>query len=75
VYLPLEFHPGTDAQADWGEGKALIAGERVNVQRFCMCLNYSRRLFMKAFPGQKQVVTGNIILRDLGRFVKIISCM
>jgi transposase len=54
VYLPLEFDPGTDAQVDWGEGLAIIAGERVNAQLFHMRLNYSRRLFMMAFPRQKQ---------------------
>jgi transposase len=54
VYLPLEFDPGTDAQVDWGEGVAIIAGERVTVQLFYMRLCYSRKLFMMAFPNQKQ---------------------
>jgi transposase len=54
VYLPLEFDPGIDAQVDWGEGMAIIAGERVTTQLFYMRLNYSRRLFMMAFPSQKQ---------------------
>lgn len=54
VYLPLEFDPGTDAQVDWGEGMAIIAGERVKVQLFYMRLCYSRKLFMMAFPNQKQ---------------------
>jgi len=54
VYIPLEFDPGTDAQVDWGEGMAIIASERVTAQLFFMRLNYSRRLFMMAFPTQKQ---------------------
>jgi len=54
VYLPLEFDPGTDAQVDWGEGVAEIAGERVTVQLFYMRLSYSRRMFMMAFPTQRQ---------------------
>lgn len=54
VYLPLEFDPGTDAQVDWGEGVAEIAGARVTVQLFYMWLNYSRRTFMMAFPTQRQ---------------------
>jgi len=54
VYLPLEFDPGADAQVDWGEGVAIIAGERVKVQLFYMRLCYSRKLFMTAFPNQKQ---------------------
>lgn len=54
VYLPLEFDPGTDAQADWGEALAEIAGERRTVQVFFMRLCYSRKLFLMAFPAQKQ---------------------
>ena len=54
VYLPLEFDPGTDAQVDWGEALAEIAGKRITVQVFYMRLCYSRRLFVMAFPGQKQ---------------------
>lgn len=54
VYIPLEFDPATDAQVDWGEGMAIIAGELVKVQLFYMRLCYSRRLFMMAFPTQRQ---------------------
>lgn len=54
VYLPLEFDPGTDAQVDWGEALAIIAGESVTVQLFVMRLCYSRRPFVMAFPAQKQ---------------------
>lgn len=54
VYLPLEFDPGADAQADWGEAVAEIAGALVTVQVFFMRLCYSRRLFLMAFPAQKQ---------------------
>ena len=54
VYLPLEFDPGTDAQVDWGEGDVRLAGEQVTVQLFFMRLCYSRRVFVMAFPAQKQ---------------------
>ncbi len=54
VYLPLEFDPGKDAQVDWGEGLAEIAGQRVTVQLFYMRLSYSRRMFVMAFPTQRQ---------------------
>lgn len=54
VYLPLEFDPGTDAQVDWGEGDVILAGEQVTVQLFFMRLCYSRRVFVMAFPAQKQ---------------------
>ncbi len=54
AYLPLEFDPGDDAQVDWGEAVAVIAGERVTVQLFIMRLNYSRARFAMVFPFQKQ---------------------
>ncbi len=54
VYLPLEFDPGTDAQVDWGEALADIAGDRQTVQVFFMRLCYSRKLFLMGFPTQKQ---------------------
>ena len=54
LYLPLEFDPGADAQVDWGEAVVILAGEQVTVQLFYMRLSYSRKLFMRAFPAQKQ---------------------
>jgi transposase len=54
VFLPLEFDPGADAQVDWGEALAEIAGVRETVQVFFMRLCYSRRLFLMGFPTQKQ---------------------
>jgi len=54
VYLPLEFDPGCDAQGDWGEAMAIIAGKQVMAQVFTMRLNYSRKLFVRAYPTQKQ---------------------
>ena len=54
IYLPLEFDPGTDGQVDWGEADVILKGEQVTVQLFLMRLCYSRRLFVMAFPNQKQ---------------------
>jgi transposase len=54
IYLPLAFDPGMDAQADWGEGYVLMAGEMVSAQLFVMRLCYSRKLFVMAFPTQRQ---------------------
>lgn len=54
VFLPLEFEPGEDAQVDWGEAYAVIAGRRQKIQIFVMRLCYSRRTFVMAFPTQKQ---------------------
>ncbi len=54
LFLPLEFEPGKDAQVDWGEAIAVIAGGRQTVQVFVMWLSHSRRRFVMAFPSQKQ---------------------
>jgi transposase len=54
VFVPLEFDPGQDAQVDWGEAWAEIAGQRRKVQLFIMRLCYSRRTFAMAFPTQNQ---------------------
>ncbi len=54
VYIPLEFDPGKDAQVDWGEAIVILNSEEVAVQLFSMQMCYSRRLFMMAFPTQKQ---------------------
>lgn len=54
VFLPLEFEPGQDAQCDWGQALAVIAGVRQMVEMFVMRLCYSRRTFVMTFPSQKQ---------------------
>ncbi len=54
VYLPLEFDPGEDGQVDWGEAQVILAGEQETVQIFVLRLCYSRKIFVMAFPTQKQ---------------------
>ena len=54
VCLPLAFDPGTDAQVDWGEAVVVLKGVPEKVQLFVMRLSYSRRIFMMAFPLQRQ---------------------
>jgi transposase len=55
VYIPLEFDPGIDAQVDWGEAWVILAGVVIKVHIFVMRLNYSRRLFVRAYPAENQV--------------------
>jgi len=54
VYLPLTFEPGHDAQVDWGEALAIVSGVRQTIHLFVIRLCYSRRLFVMAFPTEKQ---------------------
>ena len=54
VYLPLHYEPGVDGQVDWGEAQVELCGDRMVVQLFVMRLCYSRKLFVMAFPTQRQ---------------------
>ena len=54
LFLPLEFDPGTDAQVDWGQADVIMQGRQQTVQIFVMRLCYSRKLFIRAYPTQKQ---------------------
>jgi transposase len=54
VFLPLEFDPGRDAQVDWGEAQAILGGVQQTIQYFELRLNYSRKVFTRAYPAQKQ---------------------
>ena len=54
VFLPLEFDPGRDGQVDWGEALCIMDGKKCTVKLFYMKLCCSKRLFMMAFPAEKQ---------------------
>lgn len=54
VFLPLDWDPGDDAQADWGEAQVDLAGDRMVVQFLLMRACYSRKPFVRAYPTQKQ---------------------
>jgi transposase len=54
TFLPLEFDPGQDAQADWGEAEVILAGVQCTVQLFTIRLCYAHRTFAMAFPTQRQ---------------------
>lgn len=54
LFLPLAFDPGMDGQVDWGEAEVIIAGVRQTVQVFVLRLGYSRKIFIRAYPTQKQ---------------------
>jgi transposase len=54
VFIPLEFGPGQDAQADFGEAMVILAGEQLVAQYLVMALGYSGLPFVMAFPHQRQ---------------------
>ena len=75
VYIPLEFDPGTDAQVDWGEAIVIVGGERVTVQIFLMRLCYSRKLFVRAYPRQKQEAFFDGHVRAFHHFEGVPRCI
>ena len=54
VFLPLTYAPGQDMQADWGEAEVELNGERVTAQFLELRMCYSRKLFVQAYPHQRQ---------------------
>jgi transposase len=52
--LRFETPPGKQLQIDFGERRALIAGETVKVYLFVATLGYSRRLYVRAFRNERQ---------------------
>ena len=54
IFLKLEYDPGRDAQFDWGEARVLMTGEEIVVQFAVTRACYSRRVFVCAYPTQRQ---------------------
>jgi transposase len=51
--IRFETGPGVQAQVDWGSTMVEIASELVRVHLFVMTLGYSRRIFARAYPGER----------------------
>jgi len=51
MFIPLSHRPG-QAQADFGEADAYIAGKKVRFHYFCMDLPHSDGCFVKAYPAE-----------------------
>jgi transposase len=49
--VPLLYEPGKDAQVDFGESYAVIAGKQIKLHGFEMRLNWSRKKFVMYFPS------------------------
>jgi transposase len=54
VYIPLEYEPGVDIQMDWGQAVVELGGAVTTVKLFIMRWCYSRKLFVAAYPSEKQ---------------------
>ena len=54
VFVPMAHEPGIEAEVDWGEAEAVIAGERRRVYLFVMRACFSGAAFVCAFERQTQ---------------------
>jgi len=55
VTFPLDHQPDdAEAQMDWGERTAEIAGVETKVHLCCIRFNYSGHFFVQAFPAERQ---------------------
>lgn len=52
--IPLAFHPGDDAQADFGEAQVIMAGKLMTTHFCAVRLCYSKLPFLMAFPHERQ---------------------
>jgi transposase len=53
VTVRFETEPGEQSQVDWGSTKVWLGQERERVHVFTMILGYSRRIFARAYLGEK----------------------
>jgi len=60
--VPLLYQPGKDAQVDFGESYADIAGKRLKLHGFEMRLSYSRKKFVMYFysPNTEALLEGHV---------------
>lgn len=54
VFLPLEPDPGREAEVDWGQAHAKIAGEIERLHYFCMRSKGSGKPFVRFYRGERQ---------------------
>lgn len=62
AFIPLMFEPGRDAQVDYGESYAYLAGTLTKLYGFEMRLNYSRKKFLMFFrsPNMESFLEGHV---------------
>ncbi len=54
AYVPGLPDPGMEAEVDWGDFVATIAGETKRCKLFCMRPKYSAKCFVRAYHGERQ---------------------
>jgi len=54
VFIPCEPAAGREAEVDWGQATAVIAGESVRLKFFCMRSKFSGKHFVRFYPCERQ---------------------
>lgn len=54
AFIPGLPDAGLEAEVDWGEFSAIIAGKRYKLKLFCMRSKYSGKCFVRAYPMERQ---------------------
>ena len=54
VYVPIAYEPGKEAQVDFAEAQAKIAGKLTQLHLFGMQLPYSTARFARAYPTERR---------------------
>ena len=52
--VPLVHELGSGAEVDWGEAQVKIGGVQRKIKLFCMRSRYSGKIFIQAYPGERQ---------------------
>jgi transposase len=54
AFIPGLPDVGQEAEVDWGDARAVIAGKTSNLKLFCMRSKYSGKCFVRAYPVERQ---------------------
>lgn len=54
AFIPCEADAGREAEADWGQATAVIAGEQTKLKFFCMRSKYSGKAFVRFYLCERQ---------------------
>lgn len=54
VFIPCAPDAGREAEVDWGQATAILAGEPVRLKFFCMRSKFSGKHFVRFYPCERQ---------------------
>jgi transposase len=54
AFVPCDPEAGHEAEVDWGQALAIIAGEEIRLKFFCMRSKFSGKHFVRFYPCERQ---------------------